>query len=31
MGTKKWNKMGDLQESDYVIYKWDEKGNYNEI
>ncbi len=31
MGNKKWNKVGDLQKSDYVIYQWDDKGNYNEI
>ena len=31
MGPKAWDKLGDLTKSDYVIYKWDEKGNYNEL
>ncbi|SMF79081.1 branched-chain amino acid ABC transporter substrate-binding protein [Pseudobacteriovorax antillogorgiicola] len=31
MGPKKWDKLGDLTKSDYVIYRWDDKGNYNEI
>lgn len=31
MGDKAWNKVGDLQVSDYVIYRWDDQGNYNEI
>lgn len=31
MGPKQWDKFGDLTKSDYVIYKWDSKGNYNEI
>lgn len=31
MGDKAWDTKGDLRESDYVIYKWDNKGEYLEV
>jgi len=31
MGPKSWDKKGDLKESDYVMYKWNDKGNYAEV
>ena len=31
LGTKDWDKHGDLTSADYVIYSWDSKGKYNEI
>jgi len=31
MGSKAWDKKGDLKTSDYVMYKWDTKGNYGEV
>ena len=31
MGPKSWDKKGDLKESDYVMYKWNNKGNYAEV
>ena len=30
LGTKEWDHKGDLKKSDYVIYKWDAQGRYNE-
>ena len=30
MGPKAWNQAGDLKTSDYVIYRWDANGNYQE-
>ncbi len=31
MGTKGWDKKGDLTAGGYVIYKWNDKGTYDEI
>jgi branched-chain amino acid transport system substrate-binding protein len=31
MGEKAWDTKGDLKVSDYVMYKWDAKGEYSEI
>ena len=31
MGPKAWDLKGDLTVSDYVMYKWDEKGKYAEV
>nr|CRH07131.1 High-affinity branched-chain amino acid ABC transporter (substrate-binding protein) [Candidatus Magnetococcus massalia] len=31
MGSKAWDKKGDLKVSDYVMYKWDAKGKYAEV
>lgn len=30
LGPKSWNKKGDLTTIDYVMYKWDKSGSYNE-
>lgn len=30
MGTKAWDKKGDLKTSDYVMYYWDKSGKYYE-
>lgn len=30
MGEKAWDQKGDLKESDYVIYYWDQNGKYHE-
>ncbi len=30
MGTKEWDKKGDLKVSDYVMYEWDDKGKYHQ-
>jgi len=31
MGKKSWDSKGDLKVSDYVVYKWDDKGKYQEV
>lgn len=31
MGTKSWNTKGDLTVSDYVMYRWNEAGKYEEV
>lgn len=31
LGTKAWDKKGDLKEADYVMYQWDDKGGYAEL
>lgn len=31
MGTKTWDAKGDLSVSDYVMYRWDDKGGYREV
>ncbi|MEO5340543.1 MAG: branched-chain amino acid ABC transporter substrate-binding protein [Magnetococcus sp. MYC-9] len=31
MGIKSWDAKGDLQVSDYVMYRWDDKGKYREV
>ncbi|MBF0096207.1 MAG: branched-chain amino acid ABC transporter substrate-binding protein [Magnetococcales bacterium] len=31
MGKKAWDSKGDLQVSDYVMYRWDDKGKYKEV
>lgn len=31
MGKKAWDTKGDLLVSDYVIYKWDNKGKYQQV
>lgn len=31
MGTKGWDAKGDLKDSDYVMYRWDNKGGYAEV
>ncbi len=31
MGKKAWDGKGDLQVSDYVMYRWDDKGKYKEV
>jgi branched-chain amino acid transport system substrate-binding protein len=31
MGKKEWDAKGDLKTSDYVMYKWDDKGAYGEL
>ncbi len=31
MGTKAWDAKGDLKVSDYVMYRWNEKGEYEQI
>ncbi|MBF0296675.1 MAG: branched-chain amino acid ABC transporter substrate-binding protein [Magnetococcales bacterium] len=31
MGTKRWNAKGDLQTSDYVMYRWTKEGKYEEV
>ncbi|NGZ28172.1 MAG: branched-chain amino acid ABC transporter substrate-binding protein [Magnetococcales bacterium] len=31
MGPKAWDAKGDLTTSDYVVYQWDNKGNYAEM
>lgn len=31
MGTKAFDAKGDLEVSDYVMYKWDDKGQYAEV
>lgn len=31
MGKKAWDGKGDLKVSDYVVYKWDDKGKYHQL
>ncbi|WHS62438.1 branched-chain amino acid ABC transporter substrate-binding protein [Pseudomonas sp. G2-4] len=31
MGDKEWTAKGDLKVSDYVMYKWDDKGKYSPV
>ncbi|MBF0184198.1 MAG: branched-chain amino acid ABC transporter substrate-binding protein [Magnetococcales bacterium] len=31
MGKKAWDGKGDLRVSDYVMYRWDDKGKYKEL
>ncbi|WP_131864672.1 branched-chain amino acid ABC transporter substrate-binding protein [Biostraticola tofi] len=31
MGKKAWDGKGDLKVSDYVVYQWDDKGQYHEV
>ncbi len=31
MGKKSWNAKGDLQSSDYVMYRWNQDGKYEEV
>ena len=31
LGRKSWDKNGDLTSANYVIYKWNKKGEYNEL
>ena len=31
MGKKTFDKKGDLTVSDYVMYKWDDKGKYHQL
>jgi branched-chain amino acid transport system substrate-binding protein len=31
IGPKSWDAKGDLKTSDYVVYQWDDKGNYAEL
>lgn len=31
MGSKSWDAKGDLRVSDYVMYRWDDKGKYQEM
>jgi branched-chain amino acid transport system substrate-binding protein len=31
MGKKAWDDKGDLKETDYVMYQWDDKGKYAEV
>lgn len=31
MGPKSWDKKGDLKVTDYVMYQWDNNGNYKEL
>lgn len=31
MGKKAWDSKGDLKVSDYVVYKWDDKGKYHQL
>ena len=31
MGPKSWDKKGDLQVSDYVMYHWNSQGKYEEV
>ncbi|MFV3306207.1 branched-chain amino acid ABC transporter substrate-binding protein [Pseudomonas sp. NY15181] len=31
MGKKEWDQKGDLKVSDYVVYKWDDKGKYHQL
>ncbi|MEO5362999.1 MAG: branched-chain amino acid ABC transporter substrate-binding protein [Magnetococcus sp. DMHC-8] len=31
MGSKSWDNKGDLKVSDYVMYRWDDKGKYKEV
>ncbi len=31
MGPKAWNAKGDLKETDYVMFRWDDHGKYAEV
>ena len=31
MGQKRWDGNGDLAETDYVMYRWDQQGNYTPV
>ena len=31
MGEKAWDKKGDLTKTDFVMYKWDKTGNYEQL
>ncbi|WP_411704727.1 branched-chain amino acid ABC transporter substrate-binding protein [Edaphovirga cremea] len=31
MGKKEWDSKGDLKVSDYIVYKWDDKGKYQQL
>lgn len=31
MGPKSWDAKGDLKVSDYVMYRWDDQGKYQEV
>ncbi|MNF03475.1 hypothetical protein D3C80_2028050 [compost metagenome] len=31
MGKKEFDQKGDLKVSDYVVYKWDDKGKYHQL
>ncbi|MBF0146511.1 MAG: branched-chain amino acid ABC transporter substrate-binding protein [Magnetococcales bacterium] len=31
MGSKGWDEKGDLKTSDYVMYRWNNKGSYEEV
>ncbi len=31
MGNKAWDKKGDLVKTDFVMYKWDKLGNYEQL
>ena len=31
MGAKEWDAKGDLKVSDYVMYQWDDKGQYHQL
>ncbi|MCM2331850.1 MAG: branched-chain amino acid ABC transporter substrate-binding protein, partial [Pseudomonas sagittaria] len=31
MGSKAWDRKGDLKVSDYVLYQWDDQGKYHQL
>jgi branched-chain amino acid transport system substrate-binding protein len=31
IGKMEYDSKGDIKQIDYVVYKWDDKGNYTEL